>query len=625
MESNQRTCESSRISLANDTLDSSQIMNRIKEKRDCFNRIYKKDNIEEIIKVLYDNKIIDKLSLSIYLFVYRYYEYLLFTSHYYKINCVMSSSDFINTICRSIKKIDIKIKPTFQGMLIFQKTYSFNNDLLDLSDNTINLYSAIYNKELSCYVKEKLILNSSINRINEYINSKCNKNTIFLIEVDSNENQNEPSIVVQYLFYPIGEYNDYIVRKEKEEEGNAVNTQIEDILNPIKEKYCNTIITKNSFKKIWNKISINQNNYNIFIDNSNLLIDLLSSFNPNTAPRPIVCNNLIFTNNNLSNVTIPNMTIESAITLENLPNIAQSLLYHFYSEVKAFEIQLKSSYTIIMDELNIQKNNPSQIPNLSITEIDTQIDNFYYVDLLENTRREQETLNVNITNKVDDEFSKIQLFIDSQFVIFEGDLQTIVDKYVKLIDDIKALGEQYINKLRELNQRHKESIITLLKQLGIYSEKFDSYLIQLDEESIIQNTIDFSFTDSELVNILSRVGISTGIGAVLGGATTFGLQRLFQVVATDAIAGGMAGPIGIGVGVVVGIGTLIGQFAFCFSKNRKRANKLFIDMKNCVLMVIELLRTRTNEYTTTNNSNMREIMLKQKQFIHILLSFKENN
>ena len=279
-----------------------------------------------------------------------------------------------------------------------------------------------------------------------------------------------------------------------------------------------------------------------------------------------------------------------------------------------------------MDELNIQKNNPSQIPNLSITEIDTQIDNFYFVDLLENTLREQETLNVNITNKVDDEFSKIQLFIDSQFVIFEGDLQTIVDKYVKLIDDIKALGEQYIHKLRELNQRHKESIITLLKQLGIYSEKYDSYLIQLDEESIIQNTIDFSFTDSELVNILSRVGISTGIGAVLGGATTFGLQRLFQVVATDAIAGGIAGPIGIGVGVVVGIGTLIGQFAFSFSKKRKKANNLYDDMKNCVLMVIDLIRTRTNDYTTTNINNMREVMIKEKQFIHILLSFsRENN
>lgn len=626
MESNDRTCESSRISLTIDTLDNSQIiMNGIKEKRDIFNKIYKKDKIEEIINVLYDNRMIDKLSLAIYFFVYRYYEYLLFTSHYYKVNCVMSSSDFIKAIYKLINKI--KIKPTFQGMLIIQKLYSFNNDLLDLYYNTITLYSATYNEKLSCYVKENLLIRNTIDAINEYINSTCNRNTIFLIEVDSNEKPNEPSIVVQYLFYPIEDYNDAIVRKEKEEEGNAVNTQIEDILKPIKEKYCNNINTKDSFKTIWNKISFNQNNYNIFVDNGNLLIDLLSSFNPNTAPREIVFHNLIFsTNNNLSNVNIPNKTINNTVSLEQLPNITQSLLNHFYSEVKAFELILELYQTIIRDELINQNQGTSQAPNLSINEIDTQIDNFYFVDFIENTLREQEEFNLNITNTANDEFSTIRRFIDDQFVIFEGDLQTIVDKYVKLIDDIKALGVQYINKLRQLNQIHKESIISLLKQVGIYSEKIDSYLTKIDEESLIHDTINFSFTDSELLDILSRVGISTGIGALLGGVTTFGLQRLFQVVATDAIAGGIAGPIGIGVGVVVGIGTLIGQFAFSFSKKRKKANNLYDDMKNCVLMVIDLIRTRTNDYTTTNINNMREVMIKEKQFIHILLSFsRENN
>ena len=626
MESNDRTCESSRISLTIDTLDNSQIiMNGIKEKRDIFNKIYKKDKIEEIINVLYDNRMIDKLSLAIYFFVYRYYEYLLFTSHYYKVNCVMSSSDFIKAIYKLINKI--KIKPNFQGKLIIQKLYSFNNDLLDLNYNTITLYSATYNEKLSCYVKENLLIRNTIDAINEYINTTCNRNTIFLIEVDSNEKPNEPSIVVQYLFYPIEDYNDAIVRKEKEEEGNAVNTQIEDILKPIKEKYCNNINTKDSFKTIWNKISFNQNNYNIFVDNGNLLIDLLSSFNPNTAPREIVFHNLIFsTNNNLSNVNIPNKTINNTVSLEQLPNITQSLLNHFYSEVKAFELILELYQTIIRDELINQNQGTSQAPNLSINEIDTQIDNFYFVDFIENTLREQEEFNLNITNTANDEFSTIRRFIDDQFVIFEGDLQTIVDKYVKLIDDIKALGVQYINKLRQLNQIHKESIISLLKQVGIYSEKIDSYLTKIDEESLIHDTINFSFTDSELLDILSRVGISTGIGALLGGVTTFGLQRLFQVVATDAIAGGIAGPIGIGVGVVVGIGTLIGQFAFSFSKKRKKANNLYDDMKNCVLMVIDLLRTRTNDYTTTNINNMREVMIKEKQFIHILLSFsRENN
>ena len=626
MESNDRTCESSRISLTIDTLDNSQIiMNGIKEKKDIFNKIYKKDKIEEIINVLYDNRMIDKLSLAIYFFVYRYYEYLLFTSHYYKVNCVMSSSDFIKAIYKLINKI--KIKSTFQGMLIIQKLYSFNNDLLDLYYNTITLYSATYNEKLSCYVKENLLIRNTIDAINEYINSTCNRNTIFLIEVDSNEKPNEPSIVVQYLFYPIEDYNDAIVRKEKEEEGNAVNTQIEDILKPIKEKYCNNINTKDSFKTIWNKISFNQNNYNIFVDNGNLLIDLLSSFNPNTAPREIVFHNLIFsTNNNLSNVNIPNKTINNTVSLEQLPNITQSLLNHFYSEVKAFELILELYQTIIRDELINQNQGTSQAPNLSMNEIDTQIDNFYFVDFIENTLREQEEFNINITNKANDEFSTIRRFIDDQFVIFEGDLQTIVDKYVKLIDDIKALGVQYINKLRQLNQIHKESIISLLKQVGIYSEKIDSYLTKIDEESLIHDTINFSFTDSELLDILSRVGISTGIGALLGGVTTFGLQRLFQVVATDAIAGGIAGPIGIGVGVVVGIGTLIGQFAFSFSKKRKKANNLYDDMKNCVLMVIDLIRTRTNDYTTTNINNMREVMIKEKQFIHILLSFsRENN
>ena len=626
MESNDRTCESSRISLTIDTLDNSQIiMNGIKEKRDIFNKIYKKDKIEEIINVLYDNRMIDKLSLAIYFFVYLYYEYLLFTSHYYKVNCVMSSSDFIKAIYKLINKI--KIKPTFQGMLIIQKLYSFNNDLLDLYYNTITLYSATYNEKLSCYVKENLLIRNTIDAINEYINTTCNRNTIFLIEVDSNEKPNEPSIVVQYLFYPIEDYNDAIVRKEKEEEGNAVNTQIEDILKPIKEKYCNNINTKDSFKTIWNKISFNQNNYNIFVDNGNLLIDLLSSFNPNTAPREIVFHNLIFsTNNNLSNVNIPNKTINNTVSLEQLPNITQSLLNHFYSEVKAFELILELYQTIIRDELINQNQGTSQASNLSINEIDTQIDNFYFVDFIENTLREQEEFNLNITNTANDEFSTIRRFIDDQFVIFEGDLQTIVDKYVKLIDDIKALGVQYINKLRQLNQIHKESIISLLKQVGIYSEKIDSYLTKIDEESLIHDTINFSFTDSELLDILSRVGISTGIGAILGGVTTFGLQRLFQVVATDAIAGGIAGPIGIGVGVVVGIGTLIGQFAFSFSKKRKKANNLYDDMKNCVLMVIDLIRTRTNDYTTTNINNMREVMIKEKQFIHILLSFsRENN
>ena len=140
---------------------------------------------------------------------------------------------------------------------------------------------------------------------------------------------------------------------------------------------------------------------------------------------------------------------------------------------------------------------------------------------------------------------------------------------------------EFLKEIDNLNINVFYDIKRVLNNQGIYSINFDGLIKVVAVERIsIKDPIKNLIQNHK--NSFGRILTSFGISGVLGGASSFLAGRAASVIGADAAAGTFGGPIGIGVGLVVGVGSLIGQAGYHYKQNRKLINSVYEDMNKRV-------------------------------------------
>ena len=112
---------------------------------------------------------------------------------------------------------------------------------------------------------------------------------------------------------------------------------------------------------------------------------------------------------------------------------------------------------------------------------------------------------------------------------------------------------------------------------------------------------------------------SFGLSGVLGGGASFLAGRAASVIGADAAAGTFGGPIGIGVGLVVGVGSLIGQAGYHYKNNRKVINSVYEDMNKSVMDAITDVEDSIKKEMDKIKESMEKDILEVKKFVNILI------
>ena len=120
-------------------------------------------------------------------------------------------------------------------------------------------------------------------------------------------------------------------------------------------------------------------------------------------------------------------------------------------------------------------------------------------------------------------------------------------------------------------------------------------------------------------NSFGKILATFGLSGVMGGATSLLAGRAASIIGADAAAGTFGGPIGIGVGVVVGVGTLFGQVGYHYKKNRELINNVYNDMNQTVLDTINNVEDSIKIEMDKINESMEKDIQEITVFINILI------
>ena len=158
------------------------------------------------------------------------------------------------------------------------------------------------------------------------------------------------------------------------------------------------------------------------------------------------------------------------------------------------------------------------------------------------------------------------------------------------------------------------SLKKILNEQGIYSINFDGLLkIVAVERITIQDPIQNLLQQHQ--NTFTQILKSFGLSGIVGGAASFITGRAVTSVGASAAAGTFGGPLGIGVGVVLGVGTLFAQARSHFKGNRGMINNLFEEINNNVRQTISGVEESINK----ENDKIKESMEKDIKEIKIII------
>ena len=177
---------------------------------------------------------------------------------------------------------------------------------------------------------------------------------------------------------------------------------------------------------------------------------------------------------------------------------------------------------------------------------------------------------------------------------------------------------EFLKEIDNLNINVFYDIKRILNNQGIYSINFDGLIKVVAVERIsikdpIKNLIQ------KHKNSFGRILASFGLSGVLGGGASFLAGRAASVIGADAAAGTFGGPIGIGVGLVVGVGSLIGQAGYHYKNNRKVINSIYEDMNKSVMDAITDVEDSIKKEMDKIKESMEKDILEVKKFVNILI------
>ena len=569
------------------------------------NNIFKQE-IETFTKY----NIIDENNMFNYIYMHNYYEKLLNNPYLYKINIISNNNEQIKSLISLLFKEPIE-NLNLKKQYIYQTYINFNDKS---QKNLFDLYIIKENE------RKKLIENKPIKEIFEYINNE--ENSEILITPNNFKFNIYPSII--FKFY-IGESIEKdiipIINKNLEKEYIEKNENLKLFEKDILNQYFNNKNTLYLNEQIYHRTTSILSELNIFLynkdeweKNKESIINNIKYKNDEKL-KDILINNIIcnFNENKLyyidkekeKDLFNSNTSYDDENNYNLNDNIYKIIYNHFKNEMNFAKTYLINYNSLINDHLKITFNKTDPLKS------NDDIINFFKNNIkssieteVENYNKERESIFQDIIsipkNTLLENLSNLKQEIDSKYFITNNTFEYLHSEINNYLSNFQSEILSYITQLDNLNINIFYNLKKILNEQGIYSLNFDGLIKIIAVERIsIQDPIQNLLQKNK--NTFAQILASFGISGVVGGASSFITGRALTTVGASATAGTFGGPIGIGVGVVLGVGTLFAQARSHFKGNRGHINNLLEEINN------NIRKTVDNVEESITNKEMEKI------------------
>ena len=595
-----------------------------------------KDNIfKQEIETFTKYNIIDENNMFNYIYIHNYYENLIDNPVEYKVNIISTDMD-------QLKSFISKLFGTPNINYDFTKKFKYQTYINFNDKSQKNLYDLYFLKDNE---KIMIITNKPFKEIIEYLNDeKNNKDELMinnkaceiLITTSDYKFNSYPSVI--FNFYTGENYKSDIIplikntlEQEYKEKNNNLILLEKDVLN----KYFNNKTTLYLNDQIYHRTTSILSMLNIIFYNEEEWVQhkesLLNEINYKKEEKykDILFNNIIcnFEKNKLyyidkekeKDLFNSSNANEDETYFNTIENIYKTIFTHFKNEIYFGKTFLLNYNSLINDHLKItysknedlilNENIPDNLKNNIKTLLNTEQENYLqkrnqlFQDVLSIPK---EALLNNIKN--------IKQEIDSKYFITNSTLNYFQTEITKYLSDYQSQIISYMREIDDLNINIFYSLKKILNEKGIYSLNFDGLIKIIAVDRItVQDPIKDLLQQSK--SSFGQILASFGISGIVGGAASFITGKATTTLGVSATAGAFGGPIGIGVGVVVGVGTLFAQARHHFKGNRGIINHLFEEMSNSINQTVILVEDSINK----ENQKITESMDKDLKEINIVI------
>ena len=587
------------------------------------NNIFKQE-IETFTKY----NIIDENNMFNYIYMHNYYEKLLNNPYLYKINIISNNNEQIKSLISLLFKEPIE-NLNLKKQYIYQTYINFNDKS---QKNLFDLYIIKENE------RKKLIENKPIKEIFEYINNE--ENSEILITPNDFKFNIYPSII--FKFY-IGENIEKdiipIINKNLEKEYIEKNENLKLFEKDILNKYFNNKNTLYLNEQIYHRTTSILSALNIFLynkdeweKNKESIINNIKYKNDEKL-KDILINNIIcnFNENKLyyidkekeKDLFNSNTSYDDENNYNLNVNIYKIIYNHFKNEMNFAKTYLINYNSLINDHLKITFNKTDPLKS------NDDIINFFKNNIkssieteVENYNKERESIFQDIIsipkNTLLENLSNIKQEIDSKYFITNNTFEYLHSEINNYLSNFQSEILSYITQLDNLNINIFYNLKKILNEQGIYSLNFDGLIKIIAVERIsIQDPIQNLLQKNK--NTFAQILASFGISGVVGGASSFITGRALTTVGASATAGTFGGPIGIGVGVVLGVGTLFAQARSHFKGNRGHINNLLEEINNNIRKTVDNVEESINKEMEKIRDNMEKDINEIKNVMDIIV------
>ena len=603
-----------------------KFLKRFDKVKKRFNNKIKDDLFTEEIEAFKKYTIIDDNNMFNYIYTHNIYQLLIENPNEYKINIISKNKDQLSQFKSQLfNEDDLNL---INNNFSYETYLNFNEKR---NNNLYNLYSCTKDE------KKLLLSDKSLKEIKDHIDN--NKNEDILITTKDFMFNSYPSI--KFIFYSSNEDEDKCINSVKENlEKNykEENEKIKSIEKEVLNKYFNNKKTLYINDQIYYRSSSLYSTMNIILYDDEEWEKNKKSFigkikvNDVKGYKDIIINDIIYNvNKNVlyySDEDKENDLFSSSSSYDgendsNLIDIIHRFTYtHFKNEMNFIKTCLLNFNSLINDHMKITYNvthldNSNDIgeflKNNIIPLIEKEEESYIserqkkYEDYTKNSREE-------LTNNM----ANLKQEIDQKYFITNGSFDYLNDEILKWMLEYEKQALEFLKEIDNLNINVFYDIKRILNNQGIYSINFDGLIKVVAVERIsikdpIKNLIQ------KHKNSFGRILASFGLSGVLGGGASFLAGRAASVIGADAAAGTFGGPIGIGVGLVVGVGSLIGQAGYHYKNNRKVINSIYEDMNKSVMDAITDVEDSIKKEMDKIKESMEKDILEVKKFVNILI------
>ena len=603
-----------------------KFLKRFDKVKKRFNNKIKDDLFTEEIEAFKKYTIIDDNNMFNYIYTHNIYQLLIENPNEYKINIISKNKDQLSQFKSQLfNEDDLNL---INNNFSYETYLNFNEKR---NNNLYNLYSCTKDE------KKLLLSDKSLKEIKDHIDN--NKNEDILITTKDFMFNSYPSI--KFIFYSSNEDEDKCINSVKENlEKNykEENEKMKSIEKEVLNKYFNNKKTLYINDQIYYRSSSLYSTMNIILYDDEEWEKNKKSFigkikvNDVKGYKDIIINDIIYNvNKNIlyySDEDKENDLFSSSSSYDgendsNLIDIIHRFTYtHFKNEMNFIKTCLLNFNSLINDHMKITYNvthldNSNDIgeflKNNIIPLIEKEEESYIserqkkYEDYTKNSREE-------LTNNM----ANLKQEIDQKYFITNGSFDYLNDEILKWMLEYEKQALEFLKEIDNLNINVFYDIKRILNNQGIYSINFDGLIKVVAVERIsikdpIKNLIQ------KHKNSFGRILASFGLSGVLGGGASFLAGRAASVIGADAAAGTFGGPIGIGVGLVVGVGSLIGQAGYHYKNNRKVINSIYEDMNKSVMDAITDVEDSIKKEMDKIKESMEKDILEVKKFVNILI------